>query len=161
MKNKVARLQAIREIIIHSRVKSQDEILKKLHELGFDLTQATLSRDLKQLRIAKVPGNDGSYVYIMPEIGSIGKLMQEKLSENPERQIPGGFISINFSGNLSVIKTRPGYAGSLAYDKDSNTPPEVLGTIAGDDTVLVILEENISHQQAMLALSPFIPVLHD
>ena len=80
MKNKVARLQAIREIIIHSRVKSQDEILKKLHELGFDLTQATLSRDLKQLRIAKVPGNDGSYVYIMPEIGSIGKLMQEKLS---------------------------------------------------------------------------------
>ena len=62
MKNKVARLQAIREIIIHSRVKSQDEILKKLHELGFDLTQATLSRDLKQLRIAKVPGNDGSYV---------------------------------------------------------------------------------------------------
>ena len=156
MKNKVARLQAIREIIIHSRVKSQDEILKKLHELGFDLTQATLSRDLKQLRIAKVPGNDGSYVYIMPEIGSIGKLMQEKLSENPER-----FISINFSGNLSVIKTRPGYAGSLAYDIDSNTPPEVLGTIAGDDTVLVILEENISHQQAMLALSPFIPVLHD
>ena len=155
MKNKVARLQAIREIIIHSRVKSQDEILKKLHELGFDLTQATLSRDLKQLRIAKVPGNDGSYVYIMPEIGSIGKLMQEKLSENPERQIPGGFISINFSGNLSVIKTRPG------YDIDSNTPPEVLGTIAGDDTVLVILEENISHQQAMLALSPFIPVLHD
>ena len=151
MKNKVARLQAIREIIIHSRVKSQDEILKKLHELGFDLTQATLSRDLKQLRIAKVPGNDGSYVYIMPE----------KLSENPERQIPGGFISINFSGNLSVIKTRPGYAGSLAYDIDSNTPPEVLGTIAGDDTVLVILEENISHQQAMLALSPFIPVLHD
>ena len=148
MKNKVARLQAIREIIIHSRVKSQDEILKKLHELGFDLTQATLSRDLKQLRIAKVPGNDGSYVYIMPEIGSIGKLMQEKLSENPERQIPGGFISINFSG-------------SLAYDIDSNTPPEVLGTIAGDDTVLVILEENISHQQAMLALSPFIPVLHD
>ena len=82
MKNKVARLQAIREIIIHSRVKSQDEILKKLHELGFDLTQATLSRDLKQLRIAKVPGNDGSYVYIMPEIGSIGKLMQEKLSED-------------------------------------------------------------------------------
>ena len=151
MKNKVARLQAIREIIIHSRVKSRDEILKKLHELGFDLTQATLSRDLKQLRIAKVPGNDGSYVYIMPEIGSIGKLMQEKLSENPERQIPGGFISINFSGN----------AGSLAYDIDSNTPPEVLGTIAGDDTVLVILEENISHQQAMLALSPFIPVLHD
>ena len=51
MKNKVARLQAIREIIIHSRVKSQDEILKKLHELGFDLTQATLSRDLNQLRI--------------------------------------------------------------------------------------------------------------
>lgn len=88
MKNKVARLQAIREIIIHSRVKSQDEILKKLHELGFDLTQATLSRDLKQLRIAKVPGNDGSYVYIMPEIGSIGKLMQENYRRIPNDKYP-------------------------------------------------------------------------
>ena len=157
MKNKAARLQSIREIIIHSRVKSQEEILQKLIEQGFDLTQATLSRDLKQLRIAKVPGNDGSYVYIMSEIGSVGKLMQEKMGDNPQRHIPGGFISINFSGNLAVIKTRPGYAGSLAYDIDSNTPPEVLGTIAGDDTVLVILEEHINHQQALLALSPFIP----
>ena len=87
MKNKVARLQAIREIIIHSRVKSQDEILKKLHELGFDLTQATLSRDLKQLRIAKVPGNDGSYVYIMPEIGQIdaGKTIGESRATNTRR----------------------------------------------------------------------------
>lgn len=160
MKNKAARLQAIREIIIHSRVKSQDEILQRLHESGFDLTQATLSRDLKQLRIAKVPGSDGSYGYIMPEIGSVGKLMQEKLADNSERPVSGSFISINFSGNLAVIKTRPGYAGSLAYDIDSNTPPEVLGTIAGDDTVLVILEENINHQQAMLALSPFMPDLH-
>ena len=75
MKNKVARLQAIREIIIHSRVKSQDEILKKLHELGFDLTQATLSRDLKQLRIAKVPGNDGSY----------GKTIGESRATNTRR----------------------------------------------------------------------------
>lgn len=115
---------------------------------------------MKQLRIAKVPGSDGSYVYIMPEIGSVGKLMQEKLADNSERPVSGSFISINFSGNLAVIKTRPGYAGSLAYDIDSNTPPEVLGTIAGDDTVLVILEENINHQQAMLALSPFMPDLH-
>ncbi len=160
MKNKAARLQAIREIIIHSRVKSQDELLKRLFEMGFDLTQATLSRDLKQLRIAKVPGNDGSYVYIMPEMGSVGKLMQEKLAHHPEK-IPGGFISINFSKNLAVIKTRPGYAGSLAYDIDSNTPPEVLGTIAGDDTVLIILDESISHRQAMLALSPFIPAIYD
>ena len=97
MKNKSARLQAIREIIIHSRVKSQDEILKRLHESGFDLTQATLSRDLKQLRIAKVPGSDGSYVYIMPEIGSVGKLMQEKIADNTDRPVSGSFISINFS----------------------------------------------------------------
>ena len=92
MKNKAARLQSIREIIIHSRVKSQEEILQKLIEQGFDLTQATLSRDLKQLRIAKVPGNDGSYVYIMPEIGSVGKLMQEKMGDNPQRHIPGAGI---------------------------------------------------------------------
>ncbi len=159
MKNKSARLQAIREIIINSKVKSQEELLRKLFDLGFDLTQATLSRDLKQLRIAKVPGNDGSYVYIMPEVGSVGKLMQEKLANTLERT-PGGFISINFSGNLAVIKTRPGYAGGLAYDIDSNMPPQILGTIAGDDTVLIILEEGLSHRQAMLALSPFLPELN-
>ncbi len=161
MKNKSARLQAIREIIIQSRVKSQEELLRKLFDLGFDLTQATLSRDLKQLRIAKVPGNDGSYVYIMPEVGSVGKLMQEKLTTTPERKTPGGFISINFSGNLAVIKTRPGYAGGLAYDIDSNMPSQILGTIAGDDTVLIILEEGLSHRQAMLILSPFLPALNE
>ncbi len=160
MKNKSARLQAIREIIIQSRVKSQEELLRKLFDMGFDLTQATLSRDLKQLRIAKVPGNDGSYVYIMPEVGSVGKLMQEKLAKAPAPTL-GGFISINFSGNLAVIKTRPGYAGGLAYDIDSNMPPHILGTIAGDDTLLVILEEGLSHRQAMLALSPFLPNIRE
>ena len=160
MKKKANRLDAIKMIISSNEIGSQEDLLQALGKEGFELTQATLSRDLKQLRIAKVPGSDGSYVYIMPEIGSVGKLMQEKLADNSERPVSGSFISINFSGNLAVIKTRPGYAGSLAYDIDSNTPPEVLGTIAGDDTVLVILEENINHQQAMLALSPFMPDLH-
>ena len=82
MKNKVARLQAIREIIIHSRVKSQDEILKKLHELGFDLTQATLSRDLKQLRIAKVPGNDRNREYRQIDAG---KTIGESRATNTRR----------------------------------------------------------------------------
>ena len=71
-----------------------------------------------------------------------------------------GFQSINFSGNMVVIKTRPGYASSIAYNIDNSDISQILGTIAGDDTVLVILEENINHQQAMLALSPFMPDLH-
>ncbi len=111
MKNKVARLQAIREIIIHSRVKSQDEILKKLHELGFDLTQATLSRDLKQLRIAKVPGNDGSYVYIMPrnrEHRQIG--CKKNYRRIPNDKYPEDSFPLISQEICPVIKTRPGYA---------------------------------------------------
>ena len=78
MKNKVDRLQAIKEIIISHKISSQEDLLKQLTERGFDLTQATLSRDLKQLQIAKVAGKDGGYLYVMPEIAGIGRLANAK-----------------------------------------------------------------------------------
>lgn len=73
MKKKVNRLQAIKEIIINTRVGSQEELLQLLSANGYNLTQATLSRDLKQLKIAKVPGNDGGYVYVLPEVARLRK----------------------------------------------------------------------------------------
>lgn len=112
MKKKVNRLQAIKEIIINTRVGSQEELLQLLSANGYNLTQATLSRDLKQLKIAKVPGNDGGYVYVLPEVAGLGKIMHAKMI-SPHTSFAGGFISINFSGNLAVIKTRPGYAEAL------------------------------------------------
>lgn len=156
MKKKVNQLQAIKEIIINTRVGSQEELLQLLSANGYNLTQATLSRDLKQLKIAKVPGNDGGYVYVLPEVAGLGKIMHAKMI-SPHTSFAGGFISINFSGNLAVIKTRPGYAGGIAYDIDSNEKDTILGTIAGDDTILLVLQEGATQQQVIQTLVPIIP----
>lgn len=159
MKNKKERMVAIREIVMHQKIGSQDDLLKLLQEQGFILTQATLSRDLKQLQIAKVAYTDGSYVYILPEMGSIGKIVNSKQHAN--LGFAGiGFISIEFSNHLAVIRTRPGYASSIAYDIDLNSPHEILGTIAGDDTILIIPREAYTREQIIDALSVFIPNIH-
>ena len=140
MKNKQNRLNAIRIIISNERIGSQDELLKKLYAQGFELTQATLSRDLKQLKVAKTAASDGSYIYILPSNPLYKRLSKEKQAY--ENQVRSGFVSINYSANIAVIKTRPGYAGGIAYDIDEHDLPSVLATVAGDDTILVILADN-------------------
>ena len=161
MKKKSERLQTIKEIILDNRIGNQEELLARLKEKGFDLTQATLSRDLKQLKIVKVPDNDGGYIYVMPESGGIAKLIRDKVK--PHASAPaGGFISISFSGNLAVIKTRPGYACGIAYDIDTDAvSDDILGTIAGDDTILVILSDHTSKTAALNVLAQFIPAIND
>ena len=158
MKNKADRLQAIKEIIINTRVSSQDDLLKILISRGFKLTQATLSRNLKQLQIAKIPNTDGGYIYVMPGTGGIGKIIQSKINSTYQVST-SGFISIEFSGQIAIIKTRPGYANGIAYDIDTNSPHEILGTIAGDDTIMLVLREESTHQEVINALSEFIPAI--
>lgn len=157
MKNKVERLQTIKEIVITKQVGNQDELIKELAQRGFHLTQATLSRDLKQLQIAKVAGSNGGYLYVLPEVAGIGKIAQTKMNRSHVSSVsPSGFVSIEFSGQLAVIKTRPGYASGLAYDIDTHAPYEILGTIAGDDTILLVVREGVSRQEAKAALAAFI-----
>jgi transcriptional regulator of arginine metabolism len=68
-----------------------------------------------------------------------------------------GFLSINFSGNMGVIKTRPGYASSIAYNIDNTDIPEILGTIAGDDTIFIALREGVRREEVIASLKPVIP----
>jgi transcriptional regulator of arginine metabolism len=68
-----------------------------------------------------------------------------------------GFVSINFSGNMGVIKTRPGYASSIAWNIDNSDIPEIIGTIAGDDTIFIVIKEGIRHQHVIDALSDVVP----
>ena len=153
MKDKVNRLEAIKSIVSANRVSGQEELLQRLREQGFDLTQATLSRDLKQLQIVKVSLPAGGYQYILPELAGLSR--RPKISRGGSFAASNGFIS--FSGNMAVIKTRPGYAGSTASDIDAHTLPELLGTIAGDDTVLLIWREEVSRERAVEALRIIIP----
>ena len=155
MKVKNNRLEALRLIISSQQLGSQDELLNALQKEGFKLTQATLSRDLKQLKVAKAASMSGNYVYVLP-YETMYKRVSTPNSIREMMKVPG-FISINFSGNMGIIKTRPGYASSIAWNIDNSDIPEILGTIAGDDTIFIVIKEGIKHQEVISALSDFVP----
>ena len=154
MKVKNNRLEALRLIISSQQLGSQDELLNALQKEGFKLTQATLSRDLKQLKVAKAASMSGNYVYVLPN-ETMYKRVSTPNSIREMMKVPG-FVSINFSGNLGIIKTRPGYASSIAWNIDNSDVPEILGTIAGDDTIFIVIKEGIKHQEIVDALSEII-----
>ncbi|MBE6266099.1 MAG: arginine repressor [Prevotella ruminicola] len=155
MKVKTNRLEALRLIISSQQLGSQDELLNALQKEGFKLTQATLSRDLKQLKVAKAASMSGNYVYVLPN-ETMYKRVSTPNSIREMMRVPG-FISINFSGNMGIIKTRPGYASSIAWNIDNSDVPEILGTIAGDDTIFIVIKEGVKHQQVVEALSDIVP----
>lgn len=159
MKNKKNRLQKIIEIISNSKVGCQDLLLKLLHDNGYELTQATLSRDLKRLKVAKLPTEEGAYVYILPK--ETQPAQTEKVKNSSPLLAGSGFLSIEFSGNLAVIKTRPGYAGGIASDIDTENSNAFLGSIAGDDTILLIIRENISREKVIEVLRQIIPTINN
>lgn len=143
MKNKRNRLQIITEILRSSVVSNQDELLVLLNERDLYVTQATLSRDLKQLKVSKTPLVNGSYKYVLP---SITKTVSPQGTLN-QQSSHGAVLSLEFSGNLAVMKTKPGYASAIAWDIDNKGAEEVLGTIAGDDTILIIPRDDVSREQ--------------
>lgn len=157
MKNKVQRQLEIRKIIRGENVHSQDELLSALKSKGFDLTQATLSRDLKVLQVAKIPHPVKGYVYTIPE--------KEQVMSSAEQirvnYLADGFKDLQFSGNLAVLRTIPGYASSIAAVIDQSNTWEILGTVAGDDTILIIQREGISKNDLMMALIKIMPKLKD
>ena len=157
MKKKTDRLDAIKMIVSSKEISSQDELLQALKTEGFDLTQATLSRDLKQMKVAKAANTNGKYVYVLPN-----DIMYKRnnIVTASEMLINSGFVSLQFSGNIAVIRTRPGYASSMAYDIDNRECPAILGTIAGDDTIMLVLHEAASHDEVRIFLSQVIPNLH-
>ena len=155
MKVKNNRLEALRLIISSQQLGSQDELLNALQKEGFKLTQATLSRDLKQLKVAKAASMSGNYVYVLPN-ETMYKRVSTPNSIREMMKVPG-FVSINFSGNIGIIKTRPGYASSIAWNIDNSDIPEILGTIAGDDTIFIVIKEGVKHQQVINALSDVVP----
>ncbi len=155
MKVKNNRLEALRLIISSQQLGSQDELLNALQKEGFKLTQATLSRDLKQLKVAKAASMSGNYVYVLPN-ETMYKRVSSPNSIREMMKVPG-FVSINFSGNIGIIKTRPGYASSIAWNIDNSDVPEILGTIAGDDTIFIVIKDGVKHQEVINSLSDIVP----
>ena len=152
---KTQRLIAIKQIVSEKKISSQDELLTLLNNQGYQITQATLSRDLKYLKVAKVPDSEVGYRYVVPENGQKNPEEQLTLEGFPMNRIS----SIEFSGQMAVIKTRPGFANSIASVIDSYGIFEVLGTIAGDDTILLINRDGVSKTDVINALDLIIPGL--
>lgn len=144
MKNKLDRLKVIKEVVTDNKISNQDDLLKILKDRGFELTQATLSRDLKRLKITKSPTESGEYCYIINPVMPSQKKGEIKII---------GSNSLEFSGQLAVLKTRSGYAGGIAAEIDSRASSAILGTIAGDDTILIIPREGFSRSEITKILS--------
>ncbi len=155
MKSKKNRLETLRLIISSQEMGNQEELLAALRKEGYVVTQATLSRDLKQLKVAKAATMRGNYIYVLPNV-TMYKRVSTPAQVKEMMQVPG-FLSIHFSGNMGVIKTRPGYASSIAYNIDASHISCILGTIAGDDTIFIVVAEGTQQKDVVSALAAVVP----
>ncbi len=147
MQNNSSRQAAILDIIEKVRIYSQEDFIEKLAQRGIVASQATLSRDLKALHVKRVPGE--------------GYVVQKKVRHTMPEEIQGNVSSIEFSGQLAVIKTHLGFAPALAAYMDKHSLEPIMGTIAGDDTLLLIIRQGYSHQQTLSAISLVFPDIMD
>lgn len=153
MNQKIQRFATIRKIIRSEMVSSQEELIKRLRECGVEITQSTLSRDLKFMNVAKVPHKTRGYVYVLPNAAQHEINVSANISDN--------ITGLSFSGNLGILKTKSGYASAISVPIDNLDCPAILGTIAGDNTILLILREDARRSQVIEALQKIFPMLNN
>ena len=130
---KADRHALIREIIASQAIETQEELAAALRERHIQVTQATVSRDIKEMMLIKVPMGDGQYRYAMP--AQDGRL----ISKNRMAQIFRDTVTgSDYSENIVVVKTLPGSAGTVATAIDHAQWPEIIGTVAGDDNIIIV-----------------------
>jgi len=152
---KTKRLLAIEKIISEEHISVQEELLKKLKGKGISCTQATLSRNLRQLGVARIPDGKGGYRYSLSE--------NSRDSEKPELKlniVPVIRDMVEAKG-LMIIRTIPGNANNTAFFIDSAGRYEIAGTIAGDDTILLIPRDGVTIPQVHTCLEIILPGIHD
>ncbi|NMA54633.1 MAG: arginine repressor [Firmicutes bacterium] len=133
---KVRRQMKIMELVTSRAIETQEELVALLGQCGFNVTQATVSRDVKELRLIKAPLGEGRYGYALPP-----DMPGETIDPRLKRIFCESVIRLDYSENLIVIKTLPGSAQGVAYAVDNMDWKEVLGSLAGDDTILVIVKD--------------------
>ena len=124
------RHQKIAELVSRYEIETQEELAEKLKEAGFTVTQATLSRDIRQMNLSKLPTGNGRQKYV------ILKKENELLSDKYIRVLRDGFVSMDMAQNILVIKTVSGMAMAVAVALDALGWNEIVGCIAGDDTIM-------------------------
>jgi transcriptional regulator of arginine metabolism len=153
--HKANRLLAIESIISEFNVSTQEELLKRLKGKGIACTQATLSRNLRQLGVSRIPDGTGNYIYSLS--GNSGKNRNSPIMLN----IVPVIQDIVEAKGLMVIKTIPGNASNTAFFIDGAGRYEIAGTIAGDDTILLIPRDGITLKQVHTSLEIILPGIHE
>ena len=156
MKERSDRLKAIKKLIKNNRIESQDELLRELTKEGFDVTQATLSRDLKLLKVGKVSDGHAGYVYTPQSDEDRGESEQIFVQD-----FLRGYVSIDWNATTVVIKTFGGHADAVANALDCLNLDEILGTVAGDSCVFAALRAGVSGEDFMKTLKKHIPDLEE
>ena len=149
---KQRRQRALLELILRSAIGSQEELVEQLHERGFDVTQATVSRDVAELGLVKVPRGE-RHVYVTPEVAATGNAYDARLRRLLE-DIP---VRIGRSGLSLVLLATPGSAGAIAQAIDQSSLTDQVGTLAGDNTLLVLFETEAALQRWLIRFQTFQP----
>lgn len=147
---KVNRLISITELIRDYPVSTQEELLSKLHDIGYHVTQATVSRDIRELRLSKVTDNNGTTRYTLPS-------MSETENEDKFRTIfREAVITVATAGNIVVIKCYTGMGNAACAALDWMDMEHIVGTIAGDDTIFCAMDSADSAQDLVVTLTKLI-----
>ena len=148
--NKGQRHIKIREIITNNDIETQDDLVEELKNAGYNVTQATVSRDIKELHLVKIPLSDGRYKYSLPADQRFNPLQKLK------RMLVDAFVRIDAANNLLVMKMLPGNAQAICALIDNLNWQEILGTIGGDATCLIICR---SEEDAKIISGKFLDML--
>ncbi len=132
---KIHRQIKVKELVERLVIRTQDELADALRSEGIDVTQATVSRDIKEMMLVKVPTGDGGHRYAFPSEHSITVSVARL-----EKTFQDSVLTINSSGNIVVLRTLPGTAQAVAYVLDNIRWPEIIGTVAGDDTIFIVVK---------------------
>lgn len=145
---KTDRQRKILEIIRREPVETQEDLAAALKRNGFPVTQATVSRDIKELGLIKVPGANASFRYVFP-----GELPVRSGEERLRRLFRDAVVAVDSSENLVVVKTNPGEAQGVASAIDNAGWPEIIGTVGGDDTILIVVKPKNSVSSVLRQLA--------
>ncbi len=130
---KQKRQDRIIELIEYKNIETQEELAKLLKQSGFDVTQATVSRDIRELKLSKMPSTDGKQKYV------IINRQEDHLNDKYSRVLRDGYLSMDMAQNILVIKTVSGMAMAVAAAIDALKFDEIVGSIAGDDTIMAAI----------------------
>ncbi|SDH08243.1 arginine repressor [Desulfosporosinus hippei] len=145
---KARRQMKVQELITKEIIHTQEDLAERLRLAGFDVTQATVSRDIKEMGLIKVPSQGEEYRYAVASEAHPANL-QDRL----KRLLREAMVSINDTDNLIVIRTIPGNAHALAAIMDNSNWEELIGTVAGDDTILLVIKPKEAVQTVLERIS--------